>query len=398
MARDDYHESVRRLVLDEASFVELRLTGNRRGQVVPWRMVTVRPVLVRGRRHLQFSYYDERKHIAKNYRDAEAESQLDEALALPFNSIEVQTARETLRVQITRKGKALFHRNRPAVSASPDLAHDRRKDLPLPDDRPDPFLQAVGIMDARGRVRPRMRDKFTQVNEFLKLMDHTGVLETFTHTPVHILDCGCGSAYLTLAAHHYLNHVRAIPARLTGVDIDEGVVEKSRALGAAAGLGEAVCFSRAAIIDYTPPTPPDIVLALHACDTATDEAIAQGVRLGARLILCVPCCHHHLHRQLERVAPFGPVMRDGILKKRLADILTDTFRAQALRLAGYRTDVVEFVSTEHTDRNLMIRAVKRDEAAPFDASDLAREYDALKAFWGVTPYLETLLHEPGRPR
>ncbi|MCZ7546827.1 MAG: SAM-dependent methyltransferase [Anaerolineae bacterium] len=171
-----------------------------------------------------------------------------------------------------------------------------------------------------------MRDKFRQVNEFLKLLEHTGALEGIAHTPVRLVDCGCGSAYLTLAAYHYLNDVRGMPATLDGVDVDAQLIAKSRAQVQAMGLDARVCFYRSAIIDYEPDAPPDIVLALHACDTATDEALAQGIKWGARLILAVPCCHHHLHRQLERAPPFAPVLREGILKKRLADILTDTFR------------------------------------------------------------------------
>jgi hypothetical protein len=142
-----------------------------------------------------------------------------------------------------------------------------------------------------------------------------------------------------------------------------------------------------------PQAAPDIVLALHACDTATDEAITQGIRWQSRMILCAPCCHHNLNRQLQAVEPFNPVMRHGILKQRMADILTDTFRALALCILGYKTDVIEFISAEHTDKNLMIRAVKRDYTGK-DRARYIQEYLGLKRFWSVTPYIETLLGEP----
>jgi hypothetical protein len=135
---------------------------------------------------------------------------------------------------------------------------------------------------------------------------------------------------------------------------------------------------------------PDIVLALHACDTATDEAIYQGIVSQSRLIMCAPCCHHHLNQQLHAVRPFTPIFQDGVLKQRLSDILTDTFRALVLRIMGYKTDVVEFVSPEHTDKNLMIRAVRRTQ---WDKARYIQEYLDLKKYWGVTPYLETLLGE-----
>jgi SAM-dependent methyltransferase len=232
-----------------------------------------------------------------------------------------------------------------------------------------------------------MHAKFSQINEFLKLLEHTEELDAFEKTPVNILDCGCGSAYLSFAAYHYLNDVRGIPARLVGIDVNETLIQKDNAESEQLGYTDA-CFQRSSIIDYEPDVPPDIVLALHACDTATDEAIAQGIRWQSRLILCAPCCHHHLQKQLQAVEPFEPVFRHGILKQRMGDILTDAFRALILRMLGYKTDVVEFVSPEHTDKNLMIRAVKRGQQ---DTAQFVQEYIKLKNYWHVTPYLETLL-------
>jgi SAM-dependent methyltransferase len=295
-------------------------------------------------------------------------------------------------VQVTKEDKAIFsrtkHNNGEQVV---DLRHDASKDLPLPAERPDAFLQALGIMNQQGKVLPSMQDKFSQINEFLKLLEHTDELERFEKRPVNMLDCGCGSAYLSFAVYHYLNDVRGIAATLVGVDSNGKLVEKSNLQSQELGF-ERMCFQQSAIIDYVPDVPPDIVLALHACDTATDEALVQGIQCNARLILCVPCCHHELHQQLQAVAPFKPVFQYGILKKRVADILTDTFRALVLRLMGYKTDVVEFVSSEHTDRNLMIRAVKR--TVPGDKK-VWQEYEELKNFWGVTPYIERLLRGKG---
>ncbi|MBI5668143.1 MAG: SAM-dependent methyltransferase [Chloroflexi bacterium] len=387
---EDYREIVRRRVLDETTFVQMTLKGKQPGAGdLPWRKVTVRPVLIKNRRHLQFSHFTGKQDFTKNYSGAEAVAHLDEILALPFSSIVVRSTDEDLQVQINRPGKAILRRERPAEARAPELAHDAAKDLPIPADKPDPFLQATGIQTADGRIKADMRGKFAQINEFLKLLEHTGALETFDHTPLHILDCGCGSSYLSFATYHYVNDLKGIPARLVGVDTNGRLIDKSNAASADLGLTD-VCFIRSPIADYQPDVPPDIVLALHACDTATDDALALGICHNAGLILSVPCCHHHLHEQLDSRAPFEPVMRHGILKKRFADLLTDSFRALILRIMGYKTDVVEFVSSEHTDRNLMIRAVKRVEAGD---PAFVREYRDLKAFWNVTPYLETLLGE-----
>ncbi len=265
-------------------------------------------------------------------------------------------------------------------------------------------------MDAEGRVRSGMRGKFTQVNEFLKLLEHSGALEAPEGRPLRLLDGASGSSYLSFAAYHYLNDVRHIPATLVGVDVNEKLVAKGNALAGELGYS-GIRFVASSIAAYEGEPPPDVVLALHACDTATDEAIARGIAWGSRAILAVPCCQHDLNQQLHRSGapasrPFAPVLRHGILKERLADILTDAFRAHLLRLAGYDTDVVEFVSTEHSGRNLMIRAVRRPAPDVTDArvdhqrQTLAADYGALKALWGVTPYLETLLDKrsPGGSR
>jgi SAM-dependent methyltransferase len=387
----EYKEEIRRVVLDEEQFVRLTMKGQIREALLPWRQVVVRPVLLKNERYLQFSYFTQKQDITKNYQASEARTKLDELLALPFHAIAAQSLRETLHVQFSKKGKPTVYRTPldEATQHAANLSHDQRKNLLLPADRPDAFLQATGIMDEQGKVRPSMQAKFTQINEFLKLLEHTDELQHIERRPVQILDCGCGSAYLAFAAYHYLNEVRHIPARLVGVDINQTLIEKDNRQSAQLGFAHA-CFQKSAIIDYTPETPPDIVLALHACDTATDEAILQGIRAQSRLILAAPCCHHHLHEQLHAVAPFTPVFQDGILKKRFADILTDTFRALILRIMGYKTDVVEFIAAEHTDKNLMIRAVRR---LPPGNPGYIHEYLALKNYWSATPYLETLLGE-----
>ncbi len=389
----DYKESIKKLVLDEETFLRMTLKGKIRGQEIPWRRVVVRPVLLKQARRLQFSYFDARQDITKNYQGNEAIVKLVELLALPFSSIVVQTTREDVHIQVNNEGNAIFSRSKATHGdRSPDLAHDAKKILPLPVDKADTFLQAIGIMSKEGKVIPSMQDKFSQINEFLKLLEHTGELERFEKTPLNILDCGCGSAYLSFATYHYLNEIREIPANLVGIDTNRALVEKSRLHSLELGFAK-MGFQQSKIIDYAPEVAPDIVLALHACDTASDEALVQGILGNARLILCAPCCHHELRQQLHTVAPFNPVLQHGILKKRMADILTDAFRALALRIMGYKTDVIEFISTEHTDRNLMIRAVKRMSRGD---KKYLQEYEELKAFWGVTPYIEKLLREQGR--
>ena len=390
-AEPRYKILVKRAILDSDRFIKATFSGRRRGYKLAWRRVTVRPVEIRGERHLQCSHLDETQDITKNYAGAEADAKVASLIELPFSQIHVQTTDVDLQVQISRKGKARIHRHRvEAPCLLPEMAHDRQKERLLSEDAPDPFLQALGIMTEAGEIRASRRDKFVQINEFLRLIVETRELEALDSDPLTLVDCGCGSADLTFAVYHYLNHVLERPAQLTGVDVKRALLRERAALAERLEW-EGLSFVASRIIDFEPSVAPDIVLALHACDTATDEALAQAVAWGSRMIFSVPCCHHDLQAQMKGPAMpdvFQPVLRQGILKERLGDILTDTFRAQLLRMMGYRTDVVEFVSSEHTDKNLMIRAVKFAE--PGDAQ-MVREYERLKAYWAVQPFMERLL-------
>jgi SAM-dependent methyltransferase len=389
----DYQQLIAESVLARDDFVRLTMKGVVRGPAAPWQKIVVRPIELRGRRQLQFSYFDAKQDVSKNYYGAEARARLAEALDIPYSSIVLQTTGEDIQIQLTKKGKPIVHRHRHTGQvAAPELAHNRAKALPIPADRPDAFLHAIGIMNEHGQVRPNMQGKFAQINEFLKLIEATGEIDRFERSPIEVLDCGCGSSYLTFAAYHYLNHIRGIPARLVGVDTNAGLIEKCAAQAARLEYAD-LCFQNTPIIAFQPERAPDLVIALHACDTATDEAIAQAIRAESHMLVCAPCCHHELNEQLsiDSGGVFRPVLRHGILKQRMADILTDSFRALALRIMGYRTDVIEFVASEHTAKNLMIRAVRT--ARPGEGQ-FAHEYNELKQFWGVTPYIERLLGEP----
>jgi hypothetical protein len=360
-----------------------------------WVRVVVRPVELRGGRFLQFAYYDARQSRTHNAAPADAAARLDEVLAVGFSAVHLDADTGETDIRFSKKGKILVGRRAASDAPQADAAHNRAKDVPLPEGRADHLLETLGIMTADGRVRPTMRAKFTQVNEFLKHLDHklddAGLRGL--DRPVEILDCGSGSGHLTLAAHHYLNDILGIPARITGVDTNPHVVEKTTAAAQQLGAPE-VAFTCTRIGRFEGTA--DVVLALHACDTATDDAIAQAVRSEARLLLSVPCCHQALNAAVKPEGAAGvlrPVLRHGILQQRTADILTDALRALILRIVGYRTDVVEFVSPEHTARNLMIRAVR---GLPAGDPAFVAEYRELCRFWGVVPYLETALGDPFR--
>lgn len=374
-------------------FCRATFAGKPRQGSSPWQRVVIRPLTIRGTPHPQFSYFDGRKDITQNHPTESAHQPLHEVVTLGFSGVHLTTAREELDLRLSKKGK-LFLGRKPIAVAPVVVAdsHNRSKDLPLPEGRADHLLSALGITDADGRVRPTMRAKFRQINEFLVHLRHglTDARLDARERPIRILDAGSGSGYLTLAAHHYLNDILTIPAEVIGVDINAEVIRKSIARAHRVGTeGLSFTCSRIGATDVT----ADVVLALHACDTATDDALAQAVRSQAKLILSVPCCHHHLNAAIRpegAASVLRPILRHGILKQRTADIVTDAFRALALRILGYRTEVIEFISPEHTARNLMIRAVA---GAPVGDAAFVAEWRELRQFWNVEPYLERILGE-----
>lgn len=380
-------EAVPEGLLSSDAFIDL-VVKPARGE--RWRKVTVRPVMVKGRRVLQFSYLDERQDKSSNHDPDAAEKLLDQLLEWPVRSIVVRTRDEDITLRRSKRGRMLLTRAPAPEERAVSERHDRDKQVPLPAGKPDALLIDLGVMDPSGRVRPSMHDKHAQVNQFLQLLEQglkkIAVPEGRT---LRIVDLGCGSSYLTFAAYHYLNDIKGMPATITGVDLEGKLIDKCSVQRDQLDYAD-LRFEKASIIDYRPPEPPDVVLALHACDTATDEALAQAVRWETKLILAAPCCHKELNARLESPGPLKAALRHGLLKERTADIVTDAFRAQLLRLAGYRTDVIEFIAAEHTAKNLMIRAVRTGRSGE---PKVRREYDEMKAFWGVTPYLEGLLSE-----
>jgi len=424
-------ESLRQLVITTVhsdNFREATFGGVvRHDPACPWVRIALRAVDLRSERHLQFSYFEARKCITKNVRGSDIDVHLNAILAVGFARIHLATRSEEIDLQTTRKGKVLIGRRQADAGVQPASAHNRVKSGPFPEGHSDRVLEVMGIMTRAGQVRPTQRAKYTQIRELLKQLSHV-LDEEWVHAlgrPLEILDCGCGSSFLTLAVHHYLNDVLGFPAHILGVDVNEEVIrksiERSRCLGAES-LSEKVSGAFGIRPKSNVPTSeagfqapfridseslrfacgridavaarPDIVLALHACDTATDDALAQAVARQAHIVLSVPCCHHHLNDQLRAAGQadvLRPLLRHGILQQRTADLVTDAFRALALRIMGYRTEVVEFISPEHTARNLMIRAVR---GVPIGAPALVHEYLEMRRFWGVTPYIETALGEP----
>jgi SAM-dependent methyltransferase len=388
-------------VLDPDTLVRAVGSGRQKSAQPKWRRVELRYVDLKAGRHLQVTAYDETQAHTSNYLVGDAaRDAVDDLLDLPFGNWHVDTlvpgGAETVQLRVTRKGEALVHTSPRTAPAELDRSHDRDKERLLPED--DPLFRVLGLADAEGRLKPSRRDKFRQVEEFLRLLD-TAVTEAVdkgqlrkptAEEPLRVVDLGCGNAYLTFAAERYLAGIRGLPVHLIGVDVKEQSREHNEKVARELGLDAEFVVGTISGADLDPA--PEVVLALHACDTATDEALARAVAWDAPLVLAAPCCHHDIAAQLRKAptpTPYAMLTRHGILRERLADTLTDALRATLMRLHGYRVDVVQFVESKHTPRNTLLRATRT--GAPVEGGSLRREYDDLVATWAIRPRLAELL-------
>jgi 2-polyprenyl-3-methyl-5-hydroxy-6-metoxy-1,4-benzoquinol methylase len=366
------------LIVDNNSFVRAVLSGRRRNMQTAYERIDIRPVQIKDGLKLQLVLSEAKQDTTKNI---ETDSQkILELLNSGYANILVEFTTGSYSIRITKKGEALIHEGKGTFERT--LAHDRSKERLL--DASDPFLIEVGISDHKGVIKPSMQDKYRQVEEFLRILE-PALPER--REKLSIVDLGCGHAYLTFAAHQYL-HKAGIDARVIGVDVRESSRDRNNKIAEKLGIAQSIEF-RAEEISDTAITSADIAIALHACDTATDDAIAWAVMHDVQVLLIAPCCHHDLQRQMQEIPePWPMLTRHGIMRERLGDLLTDSFRTQILKLLGYRVDAIEFVGGEHTPRNLMIRAIKT--GAKPEAIEITR-YKEMRAQWNVEPALAARL-------
>ena len=384
---DSLKEEIRSKVLGDG-FMKIVQTVRRGGSQFK---ISVRPVEIGGEKLYQAEMTDNGQVRVRNF-DADGLSEgLEEIISQKgARELHLMTSKGDLHVRVTRKGRALVSRSAEMDRKVELKPHDRVKNVPLARFDSAAYLKAAGLSDGDGRVRASMRGKYDQVNEFLKVVDETlagkglsGSTERFT-----VVDCGCGKAYLTVALYLYLAEVLQIAnVHVWGVDRRADVIASAKRMAESLGVSANVEFVESDLAAFD-VEKADMVVSLHACDTATDEALAKGVEWRARYILSAPCCQHELQKTLDDKGAFAGVMRQSILRERLCDILTDSFRAMIMRILGFRTQVVEFVSSEATARNIMLKcefSVKPGQSGP------VAEYLALRDYWHVTPWLEARL-------
>ncbi len=366
------------------------LSGRRRNMQVATERIDIRPVLIKEKLYFQVSTSDGRAVTTKNYPPSELP--INEYIRSGYANILVEGIAENFSLRITKKDEPLISIT--SGVGAVDLAHDKKKERLL--DPADPFLREVGISDASGQIKPSRSDKYRQVEEFLRLLAPTlnsaieagHIVKPTTSDPLTIVDLGCGHAYLTFAAHQYLRSI-GMEVKVFGIDVRTTSCDRNNEIAKRLGITDSIEF-RAEEIANTTLVQADVAIALHACDTATDDAIAWAVKSDAKLLMIAPCCHHDIQSQLsDSPEPWSLITRYGIMRERLGDLLTDSLRMQILKLRGYRVEAIEFIGGEHTPRNLMIRAVKT--GAPVEAIEVSR-YEEMIGAWKVKPALARLLN------
>ena len=340
---------------------QIILSNSRRKEEVS--KVRVRPLLLQEKLVFQVEEFRGNQAFHQNLMKDEAYEYLQNAMSDTFRQMKLASAKGSAQILVSKNGKMTVKvkKNRPVKgqakiqAPSTLLDHNRKKKYVLEDGKPIPFLQDLGVMTADGRIVHSRYDKFRQINRFLEF-----VQDILPKLPkgreINIIDFGCGKSYLTFAMYYYLKELNGFDIRVIGLDLKQDVIDHCNQLARKYGF-EKLAFYHGDIASYEGVDQVDMVVTLHACDTATDYALAKAVRWNASVILSVPCCQHELNRQMKNDM-LEPVLQYGLLEERMAALYTDGIRAEILENHGYRTQILEFIDMEHTPKNVLIRAVK----------------------------------------
>lgn len=348
--------------------------------------VKMKPVELKGTYHIQLEYQYERVLKHENIELTNLAPKLEELLQ-QFRQVQAKFEEQKIHIQLSKKFKVLWKSDQVQTKKVVNLSHNRKKNYLLSEDTAYPFLVRLGVQTPDGKVKKQKHDKFRQINRFVEFIDDA--LEYLPKDrPVRILDFGSGKSYLTFALYHYLRIDKGLDIRVTGLDLKKEVIEECQQIANDLNYDH-LEFLVGDINDYNEETAVDMVVTLHACDIATDMALARAVKWGAKVILSVPCCQHELNTQLKSPA-LDVMLQHGLVKERFAALATDSIRAELLKLVGYEAQLLEFIDMEHTPKNILIRAYFTGNKP---SEEEQKKYKAFRDFLGATPFLEKELVE-----
>ena len=353
--------------------------------------IKVRPVMIRDSLYFQVSRYTDKQVFHENMTAEDALETLSGWILHDFRQAQIRMQNEMVTVLVSKKGKATIKSKKAACVETQNLEHNRKKQYIIEEGTAVPFMIDLGVMTESGKIIRTRYDKYRQINRFLEFIEDI-LPELPTDRTVHIIDFGCGKSYLTFAMYYYLKVLKHYDIRITGLDLKQKVIEDCQALADRYGY-DGLQFLCGDIADYNGTDEVDMVVTLHACDTATDYALYKAVKWHASVILSVPCCQHELNRKMQCETLSG-AFQYGLIKERTAALMTDAMRGQLLEMKGYKTQLLEFIDMEHTPKNILIRGVKSKGLLPKAARKQQMEnYQKCRDFFGAELTLEKLFKE-----
>lgn len=349
--------------------------------------IYLRPVDLKKGPHIAFTYRFKTRDEVKNFTPPDAARQLEQLLGPVFLNADLFTTEQDISLTFGKNGQAAVAVKKSSQTAPADTRHNREKHRLL--DPAAPWLHELGITNAKGEVLPTAQDKWKQINKFLEIVDSL-IRERPLPPDAQIADMGSGKGYLTFALYDFLSRQKGLHPHITGIELRQNLVDFCNQAAQKAGF-DGLDFITKDINDFQPERL-DLLIALHACDTATDLALAKGIHSRAGIVIVAPCCHKQVRRDMEAHNELAPILRHGILEERQAEIVTDGIRALLLEANGYNTNVFEFISTEHTAKNVMITAIDGRRQTADGRRAALDKVAALKAGFGIREhYLEKLL-------
>jgi hypothetical protein len=363
--------------------------GKKRSKATDLQNVYIKPILLKNELHLNFVYRYTTKDITKNYLLNEALDEITNQLSNHFFNMDIYTTNEIKYVTID-KNENITVKNKPspdATSVAVNLEHNHQKKRLIKAEQ-NQYLHQLGITTAEGVVKKEMQHKYKQINRYVEIIE--GILKNATTTDIfNIADMGSGKGYLTFALYDYLQNTKQLNSSIVGIEQRDDLINKCNAIASACNF-DTLSFKKGNIADVE-IEKIDMLIALHACDTATDDAIFKGIKANAHYIICAPCCHKQIRKQIDVNGQFNAVVKHGILLERQSEILTDAMRALLLEAFGYKTIVFDFIETEHTPKNVLIVGTKKS-ITPDQKKSCLGQLKRLKEQFGIkNHYLETLL-------
>jgi len=383
--KNDFLANIR-VSLEQDSFIAVVLSKYT-GSEDDLLRINIRSVNIKDLQYLSFVKQYKNRVITENHGIEEALDSIDTLIGKFFNSAHLLTSIKDYHLDCSKKGSFRLSSGRHACVTANTGEHDRQKKRLI--DKSQPYLFELGITDAKGNVYPSMSDKWKQINKFIEFLDHavnkSGLLSGNTITAT---DFGCGKGYLTFAVYDYLQNICKLKANVVGVELKEHLVNFCNDISNKLKCNS-LSFQKGEVETYK-PLQADVLIALHACDTATDLALHMGIKAGSRVIMCAPCCHKQIRPQIVIPDILRPLLRFGSYLAQESDMITDGLRTLLLEAHGYSADLFEFISLEHTGKNKMIVGIKHNKAV--DKDKILKKIAVIKEFYGIKEHkLESLL-------